>query len=155
MQHVIGMARIVMRDFCTSSVRENALAEARAFGASIRDYLSSKGFQIHKEEAGIGFRTCIGVTMTDSPYTLRPAPEKFLELVMATTALVQLGACQVDVMRRIVGLWTWHMLLLRGFYSCLHAVVNPGLPAFEAGFLIHWTQRNSFGTGQADVMTAR
>lgn len=99
-----------------------AEAEAQALSLQVREYPNGVGLDVHKEETGIGFESCVGIRMTSDPYRLRPAPMRLMELMAATFYMVSLGAAEVDALRRLVGLWTWNMLLVRPFYSCFHAV---------------------------------
>ena len=75
--------------------------------------LNELGLPVHKEDAGLGMRKGLGLTITEFPRTLKVSEEKMRDLVLATEALALEDWVRPATVSTLMGLWTWAMLVVR------------------------------------------
>jgi len=101
--------------------RDRAEEQLAPLAKWVRDQLASRGLGCHKELQGLGVEQSIGLKMTVDPVVLRPSPSRMAELMVATEWMLTLPLVDPNVARRILGVWTWCMLVMRPSYSVFHA----------------------------------
>ena len=81
------------------------------------------GFPVHKVQAGEGMAEGLGLTITDK-LELRVTDEKMRRLVLATEALVISAWAAPRLLSRLLGQWTWAMLLHRCALPIFHQAIH-------------------------------
>ena len=89
------------------------------YAARDRDKLNQAGFPVHNEQRGIGMQEGLGLSIGED-LRLTVTAEKMKKLVLSTEALAMHPRASPRVLARLIGQWTWAMMLHRCALALFH-----------------------------------
>ena len=84
-----------------------------------RDKLNQAGFPVHKEQLGIGMKEGLGLSIGED-LRLTITEDKMRKLVLSTEAMATQAWAAPRVLARLLGQWTWAMMLHRCALAIFH-----------------------------------
>ena len=105
-----------------------AESTARQEREKLKARLREIGFVVHKEEEGPSV-TGVGVVLDGQRFEARPVEASFVKLVAETLAVVGKGKASPHEVERLIGGWTWRMVLCRpclAVFDKVYAFVRSG-----------------------------
>ena len=112
--------------------------EAGAKADAVIDAFRRDGLPVHKEQRGVGADATIGVCLDGRAMQLVPVPGKMAELMEATAHVCRTRRATAEEIRRLVGRWSWNLLVVRLLYSVFSATYRFVMANLEKGVVTIW-----------------
>ena len=108
-------------DYTGAILREEKSLEGDLveYAARDRNKLNQAGFPVHKEQIGIGMQEGLGLSIGED-LRLTVTAEKMKKLVLSTEALAMHPTASPRLLARLLGQWTWAMMLHRCALALFH-----------------------------------
>ena len=98
---------------------QKAEKEIQEWAAKTRAGMKRQGLPVHKEACGVGLDSVLGAALSGRPYTLSIPRRRMALLMQATLGLLELPVVAGKWLEKIIGHWSWGLMLRRMALSIL------------------------------------
>ena len=107
-----------------AELSEDARGQAEEWSKKTREGMKERGFDVHKELVAHAIPAVLGACLSGRPYVLAVPRAKVVTLISATRFLISCPFVSTKALEKVIGLWTWVLLLRRPALAILGRVYH-------------------------------